>query len=510
MKQNKTKSTTHQVREKSASDQHVSYQPHAGQQQLLQTIKQSAVVQQAKALQHKLTSSATAEQQRNQVAQLRIDVGTVNKTPKGNRAGVVEVEDVRGETYGEGHNNPSISNVFGWQQLHGAGHTLGNQNSTHYNAVRMHLWNGRLNGPGNKKWNLAPGPATTNSSMSAGPETAAKNAVDNNLRIWFKTEVWYQNNGNSANDFRNVVPNRMKMEWGHMHTSYNTAASRYYHNSIDAPHHKGPARPPAWDEAIDQPAGALSNNAVQAYQNLHPTDTAGLVNMLTNASNQEKVQAFELVANQLKTYIIMHYPEVYYSMGDPMRAHVLTTLPLNSVRALIQNVLQINDDSRTVSEIYYPLVSNGHDLRLQAIFTAFSNDRQKAQIVKGKRELLNHLGTAADAIIMVDYRYFKYLRAADQYTRFTNTFALRRYFLLDTMDSGTVRQHFLSGWAKSRGQTQPSSQVAYIELVLQSSLVSFDHYIKEFKSKMRHHLNNEKRGGRRKSTRRSRKPRRFG
>lgn len=122
------------------------------------------------------------------------------------RAKEVYAENLRGEPLEPAANSPSVS-PFGWDELWTAGHTLGNRggNSSHYNAVRMHLWNGRLGGPGNKTWNLAPGPAKVNSMMSAGPEMAAKLLVDAGHSVWIRTKVSYMNNSTNANDFTSVV-----------------------------------------------------------------------------------------------------------------------------------------------------------------------------------------------------------------------------------------------------------------------------------------------------------------
>ena len=131
--------------------------PHAG-----------AIIQKEKAsLQHTPT--------KQKVIQRAIKYDDPVKTLDSGRAGRVEVENIRGKPYGESHNSPSVA-PFGWPELHTAGHTLANPNAnnSHYNAVRMHLWNGRLSGPGDQTWNLAPGPAAVNSSMSAGPEIGGK------------------------------------------------------------------------------------------------------------------------------------------------------------------------------------------------------------------------------------------------------------------------------------------------------------------------------------------------
>lgn len=464
--------------------------------QLLQTIKQSVVAQRAGTEMHRIRTSAVAQLQKDQVAQLKM-FGNIDHAEKSGRAGVVEAEDVHGSTYGEGHNSPSDqADVFGWDQLHAAGHTLGNQNSTHYNAVRMHLFNGRLDGPGNVDWNLAPGPAQINSSMSAGPETAAKNAVDSGKRIWSKTEVWYQNNGNNASDFTNVVPNRMKMEWGYMQTADNRIAPKISFDPNDAPHHKGGAENPAWDLAIDQPAGALSNQAKQAYTDLDENDTVGLVNKFNVASNQEKVQAFELVKLKLQAYIINNYPEVYMSMGDGMRATILTAFDLPFVANLITAVLKITEPNRLNSEVYYPLIKTNNLQRLQAIFNLYDDNAKREQLLNGKLELITALQNAADDIIMNEYKYFKYYSLQDQATRFDGATPLQRYNLMESLAIGTWRKELLSAWARSKGINGAAAKVRFVTLAFSGGLLPMEKYAKEYRSKMKYELDNEKKGPR--------------
>ncbi|MCP5116851.1 MAG: hypothetical protein GY953_38995, partial [bacterium] len=294
------------------------------------------------------------------VIQLKgIDNDPPSVTPKGGRAGIVDVENIHGATYGQAPTSPSVDAVFGWQHLHAAGHTLGNAHSTHYNAVRMHLWNGRLDGPGDKKWNLAPGPAAINSSMSAGPEMAAKLAVDGGGRIWLKTEVGYQNNGADANDFTNVVPSRMKMEWGYMLTAEDNIAPHIDLFGNSAPVKRGPAMAPDWDMAIDQPAGAMTELRKVEYRTLRDDQTADLDLMFAAVSNQEKAQAFEVVSPVLQKHIILNYPEVFMSMGLATRSAALTALDLPSALHLIGTVLRITEPHRLIAEVYHPLIENG-------------------------------------------------------------------------------------------------------------------------------------------------------
>lgn len=370
-----------------------------------------------------------------------------NITQKNNRAGIVEVENIKGRSFGAAHNSPSVP-TFGWPQLFAAGHTLANTNSTHYNAVRMHLWNGRLDGPGDKAWNLAPGPAKTNSSMSAGPETAAKYAVDTGGKIWLKTEVFYQNNGANANDFTNVVPNRMRMEWGYM--SFTGA--------------RGPAQPPVWDETIDQPAGAMTATQKGQYTALADTDTVALDNLFATASTQEKAQAFDLVTDALKLHIIQNYPEVFANMGGASRAAVLTDLSVPSALHLIQNVMNISNANVLYTEIYDPLIEAGEYARLQALYRAITtNPDHYEQFIAGRWPLIQHLGSAADDEIQSSYRYFRFLPPAEQLYHLEAIDQTDMRAFLHSFPSSTARKAVLMHWAAERGYRNPTFALGFLK-----------------------------------------------
>jgi len=410
--------------------------------------------------------------------------------PKGGRAGSVKVENIRGDTYGEAHNSPSIDDVFGWQQLHAEGHTLGNAKSTHYNAVRMHLWNGRLDGPGNETWNLAPGPAKTNSSMSAGPEMAAKLAVDSGKRIWLRTEVFYQNNGINANDFTNVVPNRMKMEWGYMLTATNNIAPRNNVFGNATAVKDGPAMPPAWDETIDQPAGAITEDRKNEYRALKDDQTATLDSMFETVSSQEKAQAFEVVIDALKLHIILTYQEVYMSMADATRSTVLTSLGLPDVLNLIKNVLHINQANNLISEIYYPLIVTGQTARLQLIYkNSATITTHDDQLVTGKWDLIQHLGDEVSWRLRSDYRYFKYVPKDRQPAILDAVVPIYMGSFLKSFPSGTSRREVFNNWAKSKGYTKPSEWLSFIRTKVGAK------WFNEYKKGMKWHLHNEKSTG---------------
>lgn len=235
------------------------------------------------------------------------------------RAGLVEVENLRGEEYGPGANSPSVAPI-GWNELKDAGHTLANglPHNSHYNAVRMHLWNGRLGGPGGDVRNLAPGPAQVNSAMSAGPETGAKILVEAGKAIWLSTKVTYQTNTVNASDLTSVIPNHIHMEFGPMDSAPSGAV-------------RGPGV--AWDTDIDQPVGALTGDKQKQYKDV--VEWSALDMLLHDASKQEKAQAYGLVPDPLKVPLILKHPKVYQGLGDPEKTAALGAMTAHQVGQLI-------------------------------------------------------------------------------------------------------------------------------------------------------------------------------
>lgn len=273
--------------------------------------------------------------------QREISHDTSNIVGNKGRAGLVEVENLRGKELGKGANSPSVEPI-GWNELRSAGHTLANKqlNNSHYNAVRMHLWNGRLGGPGGDVLNLAPGPAQVNSAMSAGPETGAKNLVEAGHAIWLSTRVTYQSDTVNASDFSSVIPNHIHMEFGPMVSSSGGLV-------------RGTGS--SWDTDIDQPAGALTGVKQKQYTNV--TSETALLSLLLPASKQEKAQAYGLVQDHLKPALLLHHSNVYLGLGDPERTAALramTTLQVNmlignlgldtNVRGLIDHILEYLED----------------------------------------------------------------------------------------------------------------------------------------------------------------------
>lgn len=374
------------------------------------------------------------------VIQRAVQHDAPNYQQKGGRAGKVSVENIRGKSLGAGANSPSVD-VFGWPELMNDGHTLANPNAnnSHYNAVRMHLWNGRLGGPGNDPNNLAPGPATTNSSMSAGPETAAKDAVDSGYRIWLETEVWYQNSSGQRNDYTSVIPNRMKMEWGYMSMSGG----------------RGPAEPPQWDETIDQPAGALTAHQQGQYQAL--TTTGALDNMLLTASNQEKAQAYSIVAPALQKHMLLNYSVIYYGMQDDDREDALYTLDEDEIGTLI-GTLNIGNNHIA---LYFDVLVHLFDapIILQGVFGNLNAGLQKKLLQYAGWELVE----ALDDVGLEKAKEERYV--------FSLMPEAKRYDLLDQMSANEIAEllgnkadnQLFEAWARARGNATADELGQYIQ-----------------------------------------------
>lgn len=378
------------------------------------------------------------------VVQRNVTSDPIAHTEKNGRAGTVSAENIQGIPLGLTANSPSV-NPHGWPELNSAGHTLSNTtgNNSHYNAVRMHLMNGRLGGPGNQTWNLAPGPATINSSMSAGPETAAKDAVTNGHSVWLQTEVSYQNVAPlNANDFRTVVPNQMKMEWGYMASTG-----------------RGVARPPAWDVPIPQPAGTLTVTQQTQYQSV--TTWSALNTLLANAGDQEQAQAYSLVPSALRKDLILNYPKVYQGLADPDRTTALRTFSAAEAANFATSLFTIPGD--VVDEVLAKLYA--HTTHLQAVFQVFSSAYQSELAVAGGRELLTQLGDVGTSLAGTSWDVFTVLCPPYQP-------------VLRTLDPAQIRTLFgshlpngiLSDWCDELGLTTVNTRKAHADAKLDTGM----------------------------------------
>lgn len=451
----------------------------------LALIKNSPVVTQA----FKVPQTAPTSNQQD-VAQLYISHDTPEKPVDGlGRATKVAVNNIRGQSFAEGHNNPTNNNVYGWQQLHAAGHTLGNTgpNNSHYNAVRMHLWNGRLDGPGNQAWNLAPGPAWVNSSMSAGPEMAAKLAVDAGFWIWLDTRVSYASGNNNANDFKNVIPNRMQMQWGYMEKDGEPFNKLFSLTSLD----KGDPVGGTWSQDIDQPAGALSNELKDKYRNLDASDTDGLEDLFRNAGYQEKAQALHLVDDALKKHIIEHHHNVFYVLGDDTKVEVLNDL-LSEEEAvdLMVAIYSVYDLKGIISQAFEPLISKGKYARLRYLFSRVNPSTQRELLILGKDYLANALGDVADDLFFTDYTLFRYLSVATQWNKVQSTSNNTVKGLLEVIGNNSEIARLFDSWAMHNNKVRGYAKLSFINSVFGSG--SLKSYVTLYKKQLKWELNNEK------------------
>lgn len=136
------------------------------------------------------------------VVQRQIYIQDSNWNVSNGRASHVDAT-VYGETLPAGTNRPTVDPP-GWDFL-----------GTKYkmdNIVRMHLWNGRLGGPGNQTWNLAPGPSDVNLSDMAPEETNAQNALDQGHLLYLETNIAYgHSTDNRVPEY--YYPSTIQFEW---------------------------------------------------------------------------------------------------------------------------------------------------------------------------------------------------------------------------------------------------------------------------------------------------------
>ncbi|BAU09887.1 hypothetical protein LEP3755_03630 [Leptolyngbya sp. NIES-3755] len=318
------------------------------------------------------------------------------KHEEDHRAKKVEVINLQGTPLGAAANSPSVA-PFGWNELWNAGHTLGNRqgHSSHYNAVRMHLWNGRLGGPGNEKWNLAPGPAKINSQMSAGPETAAKNLAEAGYKIWLRTEVKYQSNSTTATDFTAVVPHRIDMAWGVMGQSGTT-----------------------WGADIPLPVAPLGTTEAQQYKDWDKTKATDLITQLQSVSDQVRAQVYDLVSHDdLKVAILKAFPSIYFSMEDRAKGEVLkNTSNVNSLATFVITYLGLTDPDSIALEVLIPLTLANDSSKLQDFFAALDSSVQRKLLIRYHNELLPYLGPIALRWSQTDFLIFGYNSLAMQKT----------------------------------------------------------------------------------------------
>lgn len=401
-------------------------------------------------------------------------------TPDNDRAGEVLAQNLRGKPLGEAANSPSAQ-PFGWTNLMANGHTLANTtgNNSHYNAVRMHLWNGRLGGPGDETWNLAPGPAQINSTMSAGPETASKNATASGKATWLRTRVTYQNNSGNANDYTSVVPNYMEMEWGYMVDNLGLPSAL-------ATNTRGAAMG-TWSTAIDQPKGALTASQQATYTNWVSGNTIGLKAVLDAASGQERAQAFELVQHDdLKYFILTHYDAVFLGMSNGRKGTILGGFSDHQIGHLLINTLGLTTSDAYVEHVLFPLQAAGHNARALALFGAQGGAQQLEMIKAGGWELLQGLGTPVVRQAAKIWDVFRLLPEDEQANQLTSMNAGEIDALFDGL-AGTSQRDLLNMWAFLRNKRTTDDRFDF----LKPPRLSKEMFAK-YRKNMKHQVNAEK------------------
>ncbi|MFB7355990.1 eCIS core domain-containing protein [Streptomyces gardneri] len=368
--------------------------------------------------------------------------------PDGGRAGSVRVTRLRGTPLADAANSPSnAGNPIGWQTLLGQGLQLGGQMppQAHYNAVRMHLWNGRLGGPGNNPLNLAPGPAPVNSQMSAQAETPVKNLVEYGYEVDLTTTVAYQNGPGNPLDLSTVVPNHISMAW----------EGRKPHS---------PTVNGTWSSHIPLPVPAINAATQQQYQTLQdsPQTRLLLLNDLAARSNQFRGEVLTLLQPVgLKRTVMEAYPDLYALQTPQDKGMFLSLLPGADRHAFLNTVLAGNDQG-WLQHCFGPLIAVGQHAAVQAAFQS-KPAAQRAWIMTcpttDRHLFLASLGVLADAIALADPLVYSYYLPADQ-ARLADL--MNQQGTIDTflaVLSGPDRFAMLDQWARLRG---PHDPVAYI------------------------------------------------
>jgi hypothetical protein len=371
------------------------------------------------------------------------------------RAGSVEVHNLHGRPLGPAANSPSVEPV-GWPQLRQEGYTKGAPGGEKpvgapYRAVRMHLFNGRLGGPGNNVLNLAPGPGKLNSQMSAQAEDPAKLLVELGHQVWLRTTVRYQqNNSVNAADFASVVPNHITMEWG-----------------VE----NNPAFDGQWSSSINLPVNPLSGAQVAVYRNW--AGTAGqLVQEMNGAdvSDQMRAQVLGLVPNdQLKLALLNAFPALYRGAegADQTRYILLYPTVADRVAFLRRMGLTTKD---LFPQALQPLYRATAQAAAEELFRhwGLSDDVQREMVFKHGAELLQAIGMAGVELVERQgdkgHRLVKYYSESDQMILFDT---LESRGTLGTMllpvSSPRERNTLLDRWAEHRGHTTSDAKKAFID-----------------------------------------------
>lgn len=370
------------------------------------------------------------------------------------RAGSVEVHNLQGRPLGAAANSPSVEPV-GWAQLRQEGYTKmapGGEKpvGAPYRAVRMHLFNGRLGGPGHNVLNLAPGPGKLNSQMSAQAEDPAKLLVELGYKVWLRTTVRYQDNNTNGANFASVVPNHITMEWG-----------------VEG----DPASARRWSSSINLPVDPLSAAQVAVYSTY--AGTAGqLVQEMgaANVSDQMRAQVLGLVPNdQLKLALLNNFPALYRGAEGAEQARYIMLYPTPADRVAFLGRVGV-----TAQELFpqalQPLYRAGAQAAAEGVFRAWglSDDEQRQMVFHYGEELLQAIGLAGVELVerLGDrgYALVKYYSESDQMI-LLDTLESRGTLgaLLQSANSSAVRNALLDHWAAHRGNATSDAKTRFID-----------------------------------------------
>jgi hypothetical protein len=283
-------------------------------------------------------------------------------TTSGERAGLVSAWDID-EDLGSGANS-TVSGVapWGWATVEARRLVHKSSEDPDYGAVKGHLWNGALGGPGESQWNLAPIPQNVNRRMSARAEEPAKTLLrdsPNQMRIWLETSVTYAGSGSSA-DLTSVMASHIQMTWGLM----KGLGQRGRDGRDKAVGH--------WEEGITLPVEVMSSRAIRSIvqtvnkavrdknrddllanfvrpsANLATTQAATRAtlattnpqasidqsNVLVSTTPQQQAEAFQAISFDAQRIVAVNRPDLFCQLSIYAKSELLAEMEDDEHRVL--------------------------------------------------------------------------------------------------------------------------------------------------------------------------------
>lgn len=381
-------------------------------------------------------------------------------TADSDRAGTVEVHNLEGTPLGPGTNDPSVE-PMGWKELtaakltknpHGAEEPAGNP----YRAVRMHLFNGRLGGPGNDVRNLAPGPGQMNSAMSGDPETKVKNLVRRKYKVWLKTTVKYLHNNVNGADFTSVIPDHIAMSWGIEGDA-----------SADG----------SWSKQIPLPVDPLNPLQEKRYRGWKESGN-DLVLELDGASDQVRAQVLGLVPTMdLKIGILTAYPSLFKGASAAGKVDYILSQPDAGARVKFLAEMGVAWDKRSGDDIYQqalkPLADAGRRVDAEEIARAAHIPGVAGRgMAEGYGEgFFLAVGSVAAEILERDggANILKFCKKGDYRFKIFEELLRRGSLsavLMQKITNDAEMFHWLDGWALHRGYFDSGDRIKFIKSVL--------------------------------------------